>query len=57
MKTLELKQMETFNGGVTVQVYCATLKMIMDNNPITESMTFFYDYFSCSYYNNPKNIQ
>jgi len=52
MKKLELKQMETFNGGVNVQEYCATLKMIMDNNPITESMLFFYDYFNCQYYNN-----
>jgi hypothetical protein len=52
MKTLKLNQMESINGAVSVKEYCGTLKIIMDNNEVTESMEFFYGYFNCGYYNN-----
>lgn len=35
MKTLELNQMENTKGGVTVEEYCRTLNLIIDNNPVT----------------------
>lgn len=51
MKTLQLNQMQKLQGGVTEQEYCATLKMIMDNNEVSESMEFFYQYHNCAYWN------
>lgn len=38
MKKLELEKMETIEGGVPRAEYCATLWMIMTNNPVTASM-------------------
>lgn len=33
MKTLDFKQMENVQGGVTPEEYCNTVQMIYDNNP------------------------
>lgn len=50
MKTISFNQMERINGGVTVEEYCRTLNMIMDNNPITETMEFFSEAYGCAYF-------
>lgn len=52
MKTLELNQMENTKGGVTVEEYCRTLNLIIDNNPVTESMLFFSEAYGCDYFRN-----
>lgn len=50
MKTLDLNQMEKLSGGVSVKEYCKTLNMIMDNNPITETMLWFSEAYGCDYF-------
>lgn len=35
MKKLELNQMETIQGGDTAAEYCATVKMILENNDLS----------------------
>ncbi|MCF6168565.1 hypothetical protein [Lutibacter sp.] len=47
MKNLELKQMEKVNGGVTLEEYCSTLKMLIAN-PDNNLDPFFYNFFQCS---------
>lgn len=42
--------MEKLTGGVSLEEYCKTLKIIMDNNPNTETMEFFYSGFGCKYF-------
>lgn len=51
MKTLDLNQMEKINGGVSVEEYCKTLKMLMDNpeNSLPDA-DFWYDGFGCKYF-------
>jgi len=43
--------MEVLNGGVTVQEYCATLKVIIDNGGGTSDSEFWYTFWNCSYWN------
>lgn len=53
MKTLELNQMEKVQGGkVSLEQYCRDLIMIMNNNPHTETMQYYYDNFGCAYFEN-----
>lgn len=36
MKELNLEQMENIQGGVSAEKYCATIKMIINNNQLSE---------------------
>ena len=44
MKTLNLNQMEKINGGVPLEEYCATLRMLLDN-PDNNIDPFWYGYY------------
>ena len=51
MKTLELNQMGKISGGVSVEEYCKTLKILMDNpDNYFPDAEFWYSGFGCRYF-------